>query len=441
MRWTVIFLSMLLLMVGMGRGEQSTANSSGAQAAVAQQSAPQSGQAAYSLRPEKLRQAIAYSHDRIVLAIVDSVWGIAQLALILMLGIAAWMRDAAVNVTRSRWMQCLAFLLQLLLVSAVLELPVEMIGHHLAVLYGQSVQGWGSWFGDHIKGFLVTWGLATPLVMLLFWVIRKSPQRWWLWFWVVLMPIIVFAVYLTPIVVEPMFYKFEPLQQSNPALVARLEQVVARTGVAIPPERIFLMHASDKVTGINAYVTGFGPSKRFVMWDTSIAQVTPDQLVFIFGHETGHYVLHHIVQGMVFTALLLLVFFWLGYRATNWALRRFGERWRIPSQYDWAALLVLVLMLSCFDFVAAPIENGFSRHIEHAADVYGQEAIHGLVTNPQATAMSAFQRLGESNLEEPAPNPVIEFWMYNHPSVASRAAFARGYDPWGPDGKPKYFKK
>ncbi len=113
----------------------------------------------------------------------------------------------------------------------------------------------------------------------------------------------------------------------------------------------------------------------------------------------------------------------------------------MPSQNDWGALVVLLLVLSCIDFLAAPIENGFSRHIEHAADVYGQEAIHGLVADPQAVAVGAFQRLGESNLEDPAPNPLVEFWMYSHPSVARRAAFAQGYDPWAPDEKPRYFRK
>jgi len=437
MRKIVIFLSALLLLPSSGVGRTQTAGPQSAQQVVQSGVQP----AAYSLPPETLRRAVAYSHARIVLGMVDSVWGIAQLLLILTLGMASWMRDFAASLTRSRWLQCLAFVFQLCLVTTVLELPVEIVGHHLAVAYGQSVQGWASWLGDHGLNFVVGLVLMTPIVMLLFWVIRRSPQRWWLWFWVAVIPIMVAGTWLTPLVYDPLFNRFDPLQKAHPELIAPLEQVVARTGVAIPPERMFLMHASDKVTGINAYVTGFGPSKRFVIWDTSIAQVTPEQLMFIFGHETGHYVLHHIVQGMVFSVVLLLLFFWLGYRTMRWVLARWGGRWQVPSQNDWGALVVLLLVLSCIDFLAAPIENGFSRHIEHAADVYGQEAIHGLVVNPQATAVSAFQHIGESYLEDPAPNPLVEFWMFNHPSVARRAAFAQSYDPWAPGGRPRYFRK
>ena len=122
-----------------------------------------------------------------------------------------------------------------------------------------------------------------------------------------------------------MFNKFEPLQQSNPALVEQLEKVVARSGVSVPPDRMFYMRASQKVTSLNAYVTGFGPSKRLVLWDTTIAAATPDELSGIFGHELGHYALHHIVAGLLFTAGLLLVAFFWGQKVTEWLLNGMGR--------------------------------------------------------------------------------------------------------------------
>ena len=153
-----------------------------------------------------------------------------------------------------------------------------MIGHRLAVEYGQSVQHWGSWLGDKAKEFGLTLVVGGLLVMLLFWVIKKSPQRWWFWFWVPTMAAVVFGVFITPIFIDPMFNKFEPLTKSNPALVERLERVVARGGIEIPPDRMFLMNASAKYTGLNAYVTGFGASKRVVVWDTSVAKASPEEI-------------------------------------------------------------------------------------------------------------------------------------------------------------------
>jgi Zn-dependent protease with chaperone function len=254
------------------------------------------------------------------------------------------------------------------------------------------------------------------------------------------MAAVLFGVFASPILVDPLFNKFEPLEQRNPALVEQLEKVVARSGVGLPPDRMFFMRASEKVTGLNAYVTGFGPSKRLVLWDTTIAAATPDELSGIFGHELGHYALHHIVLGVLFTAALLLVGFFVGQQATQWLLRRFGHLWQIRSQSDWACLAVLVLVLNVLSFFSEPIENGFSRSIEHAADVYGQEAIHGIVADPQTTTQQGFQRLGETSLEDPTPHPFVEFWTFSHPSTASRAAFAEAYNPWTSGQHPKYFQ-
>jgi STE24 endopeptidase len=200
------------------------------------------------------------------------------------------------------------------------------------------------------------------------------------------------------------------------------------------------MRASQKVTSLNAYVTGFGPSKRLVLWDTTIAASTPDELAGIFGHELGHYALHHIVQGLLFSAVLLLVAFFLGQKMTYWLLRRYGARWGVRSQNDWAFLPVLVLVLYILSFFSEPIDNAFSRSIEHAADVYGQEAIHGIVADPQTTTQQGFQRLGETSLDDPTPHPFVDFWTSSHPSIASRAAFAAAYDPWTKGQHPKYFE-
>ncbi len=240
--------------------------------------------------------------------------------------------------------------------------------------------------------------------------------------------------------VDPMFNKFEPLAQSNPALVEQLERVAGRSGVSLPPDRMFYMRASEKVTSLNAYVTGFGPSKRLVLWDTTIAASTADELSGIFGHELGHYALNHIVLGVLLSAVMLLAGFFVGQRTAWSLLARYGARWHIRSQNDWACLVVLVLVLNALNFLSEPIENGVSRSIEHAADVYGQEAIHGIVADPQATTQQGFQRLGETSLDDPTPHPFVEFWTFSHPSTAERAAFAAAYNPWKAGEHPRYLR-
>ena len=131
---------------------------------------------------------------------------------------------------------------------------------------------------------------------------------------------------------------------------------------------------------------------------------------------------------------------YLGYHCVQWCLRRFGPRWGILSQNDWGTLAILLLAFSIFSALLEPLSSTYTRSQEHAADVYGQEAIHGIVADPQATGRGAFQVLGETSYDDPNPSQFIEFWTYSHPSIGRRAAFAAHYDPWAPGMQPKYFK-
>jgi STE24 endopeptidase len=394
----------------------------------------------YSLPPDKFAKMQSLVVTRETLHFVNEALGIVILLLLLGLGVLGWMRDKAVAVSRNRWAQGYVFLLLFLSANFILALPLDVYEQHLQLKFGFSVQSWPSYFGDAAKSFALTWVIGGLLLMLLFWVIRKFPRRWWLVFWGVSIPLVLLGIFVSPYF-NVLFDKFEPLQLHHPELVAQLEQVVEKGHMDIPPERMFLMKASEKVTTLNAYVTGFGASKRVVVWDTSIAKGTPDEVLFIFGHESGHYVLGHIVMGVYVTIGALLLALLLGYLFVQWAIARFGVRWRIPAQGDWAALGVLLLAFSLLGVIAGPIQATFSRQDEHAADVYGQEAIHGLVADPQTTARDAFDVLGANSLADPNPNLLYEFWTFDHPAIGRRAAFAKDYNPWAPGVEPKYFRK
>jgi Zn-dependent protease with chaperone function len=279
------------------------------------------------------------------------------------------------------------------------------------------------------------------LVLLLFnSIVRRWPRRYWFGIWLVTIPILLLVLFAEPLVIEPLFDKFEPLSQSNPALVTELEGVVARTGTSIPPDRMYLMKASEKTNGLNAYVTGIGASKRIVVWDTTAGRIPNDEVLFIFGHESGHYVLHHIWKGFAGTVIALFFIYWACAALAAWMVKRFGMRWGLQELSSRAGFVVLLFTISIAGFVLEPAGNAFSRHFEHQADVYGQEAIHGIVSDPQKTAVAAFNDLGEAWLDDPNPNPFIEFWLYSHPSTEHRANFALHYDPWANGGRGRFFK-
>jgi Zn-dependent protease with chaperone function len=394
----------------------------------------------YTLSHERQAKAVAYSRAGYTLYFASYFLGGLFLFLILRLGWAAKFQDIAENVSDKKWVQGLVFVPLLFLTIAVLHLPLRVYWHALSLHYEQSIQGWGSWFWDWTKGEFLSSAFGIVLGLILFTVMRRSPRRWWLYFWFPAILILLGLIVITPLVIDPLFNKFEPLSKEHPDLVASIEKLTKHAGVPIPPERMFLMEASRKTKAINAYVTGLGASKRVVIWDTTVQKTSNDECLFIVGHELGHYVLGHVRQGFLVGAAGLLVALYLLFRGLHWALDRWAGDWKLYGQEDWASLAVLLLLLQALLFVSSPVISGYSRMQEHAADVYGLEVIHWLVQNSEEVAAHAFQVLGELDLSDPNPPPFITFWLYSHPPLADRLVFAHNYDPWSKGKSPKYVK-
>jgi STE24 endopeptidase len=304
----------------------------------------------YTLPPDKLAKAIEYSTARHRLHFISVAYGILVLVGLLAWKVAPRYRDWAEAASRRRILQAYIFAPLLFLTIDVLELPVSLYGQHLSVKYEQSIQSWGSWFWEWTKGELLGFTLAGALIWILYGAMRRSPRRWWFYFWLAAIPILVFLMFIEPLVIEPLFFKFEPLAAEQPELVAQIEKVVARGGLVIPPNRMYEMKASEKLKSLNAYVAGIGASKRVVVWDTTLRKMTPGEILFVFGHEMGHYVLGHIWIGIGAAAVGILVFLFLGYHAMHWALGRWGGRWQIRGIEDWASLPVLLMALAVFSF-------------------------------------------------------------------------------------------
>ena len=394
--------------------------------------------AVYSLPPERYKKAHELTRAFFHVNLFSFFYGAAVLLLILRCRLAPNYRDWAESVSRNRFLQALAFAPLLILTIDVFELPIGMYRHWLSHSYGISLRGWSSWFLDWSKQEIASLLVATILVWILYVVLRKSPTRWWFYFWLASLPIALALVFAEPLVYEPLFYKFEPLAKVDPALSHDLETLVHRAGVDIPPERMYWMGASEKTTALNAYVTGFGASKRIVVWDTTIAKMNTPQIVSVVGHEMGHYVLLHIPKGLCLSAVLLLALLYLGFHSIGWVLGRWGTSWGIRGLDDWASLPVLLLLLSIFVFVANPVTSAVSRYFEHQADQYGLEVAHGLTPDSGQVAAQAFQILGDLDLDDPDPDPLDVFLFYDHPSIRDRVQFSLRYDPWTQGKRPKF---
>ena len=393
------------------------------------------------LPPAILAKAIALSHWHEALHFGGTAWLILALWFLVRSGIASRIATVASRVSSRGWLQGLIAIPAWLLILVLLELPASLLGHHVNLRYGISVEGWGAWWVDWLKSLALNLVLGVFVLSVLYAMLRRMPRRWWVAFWGFTVVVVVIGTYIAPLIVDPLFNRFQPLAQTDPALVEKLEVVAARGGLQIPRDRIFLMDASRRYTSPNAYVTGIGSSKRIVVWDTTLKEESPNEILFTYGHEQGHYVLHHIPKGIAFAALMFLVFYWIGSRLLAWLVRNKGPAWKIHAVSSWSSLGLVLLLLSVLSFLSEPLANSFSRMIEHQADVYGQEVIHGLVPDAQATVVHSFCSDAVLWLDNPSPSHFVEFWTYSHPSTEERAEFAAHYDPWGPGHSPRYFSR
>jgi len=393
------------------------------------------------LPPDKLAAAIALSHTRAALYFGGTAWLLLSLWILVRVGAGAGIARLAARISSRVWIQGLIVIPFWLIILSALEIPASLIGHSVSLRYGLSVERWLPWWIDWLKSTALTLALGIVVGTLLYALMRRSPRRWWLWFWAFTIPAEVLVTFVAPLLIDPLFNHFTPLAATNPALVDQLERVAARGGLSIPPSRIFLMDASTRYTGANAYVTGLGASKRIVVWDTTIRIESPNEILFTYGHEQGHYVLHHVAKGIAWSALVIFVYYWFAFRLMRTLVHRSGARSRIDAVQSWSSVGLFLFIALLLNFLAQPIANAISRNIEHQADIYGQEVIHGLVPDPQATTVSSFCSDAIVWLDDPAPNRFVEFWTYNHPSTEERAEFAAHYNPWLPAHHPKYVTK
>jgi len=393
---------------------------------------------AYTLPPVQYQKAVDLGRFYFRFNLIGFLYGLGILWVILRFRLAPKYRDWAEKTSHNSFVQVLFFAPLLLLTMAVLGLPTDIWSYLVQKKYGLVIQGWGSWLWDWTKGELLSVLLGIFLIWILYAVIRTSPRRWWFYFWLISLPIAVLLVFIQPVVVDPMFHKFESLEQKDPALTASLEQMVQRAGQNIPPERMYWMGAGEKTTELNAYVTGIGASKRIVVYDTTVAKMTTPEIVAVAGHETGHYVLNHITKGLLASAVGLFIAFYLGFRCLGWMLAWRGAAWGIRGVDDLASLPVLLLLLSAISFIGSPVSNAVSRYFEHQADQYALEVTHGLTPDSGQVAAQTFQILGEVDLDYPNPSRADVFLTYDHPATRDRVTFSLTYDPWASGGTGEF---
>ncbi|HEX2122323.1 MAG TPA: M48 family metallopeptidase [Thermoanaerobaculia bacterium] len=366
-------------------------------------------------------EMIRHSRIRETLYFVGVAYSFAALALLLLSGASRKMRDLAARVTARPFPMAMLYIVLFTLAMTVLELPlVYYSGFVVPHQFDLTDQSLAAWIGDEAKALAVNLVIGALVGALALLVIRRV-RRWWLALWIGSIPLILLMVVIQPIVLDPIFNKFEPLK--NERLRDDLLELASRAG--IEGGRVYQVDKSKQTKTMNAYVNGIGPTKRIVMWDTLLAKMSEDEVLGVMGHEMGHYVLKHMWKGLAFGLAVSFAVFFIAQKIYDRGLARRGARWGITGPGDPASVPWLLLILSAISFLLSPVLSGYSRRMEHQSDIFALE----LTRNNEALAR-AFVKLAEDSKRDPSPDPFIEFWRYTHPAIEKRIEFALSYKPW-----------
>ncbi len=369
------------------------------------------------LDPERQVRAREYARIRRRLMLFDLAIGALYVVLWLVLGWSLALRNFILGYTHSGWLLVAGFIAIFGGIYYLINLPLGyysgFVLPHRYDLSNQSIRGYIS---DQVKGLLISVPLGLLLIEIIYAVLRAAPDTWWLWAAAILLFFNVILANIAPVLIAPLFYKFEPLQESRPELTERLLNLARQANVKV--QGVFKFDMSKRTSAANAALTGLGSTRRIIIGDTLLNEFNNDEIETVLAHELGHHVHKDIPMGIVFGTITTLVGLFLAAVLLRIGVNLFG----FNGPADPAALPLLALVFGAFGLVTMPLENAFSRWRERRADQYSLQVTH----KPTAFA-SAMTRLANQNLAETDPAPWIVFLLYSHPPIGERVAMANHF--------------
>jgi len=365
--------------------------------------------------PDDSPEARRYNRIHRWLGIADFVIGSAFLVVLLITGWTGWLRDLALRRGFQNYtLAVFVYLLFLLAIGKALGLGLDYYGFRLERKFQLSTQKLRSWLWDETKGFLVGLVLASIVVELLYFMIRQSPQHWWFITWALFMVLFIVLAQVAPVVLLPIFYKFEPLD--NEDLRRRLILLSEHAGTRV--RGIDRWKLSEKSKKANAALTGLGTTRRIILADTLLDNYAPEEIEAVLAHELGHHVHRHILKSIVVQAGTTLLGFW----AANWVLHYSVDHHMFEELSDFANLPLLALTATVLSLVLMPALNAYSRYNERQADRYAFESIASI-----EPFISSMNKLAQQNLAERTPARWIEVLFHSHPAISRRVAAAESW--------------
>jgi len=359
-------------------------------------------------------EAREYNRTRRWLEMGDLAIGIGFLVALLVFGWTNTLRDFAKSIAGDHYaLQLFYYVVLLSIISKLLGLALDIYGFRLEHRFNLSNQKLGSWVGDQIKGWLLGIVLGAIIAEIVYSMIALSREYWWLFSWLIFVPLLIFFVQIYPVIISPLFEKFAPIQ--NEELKARLLRLGERAGTRI--RGVYEWKFSQKSKKANAYIAGLGSTRRIVLADTLLANYTDDEIEAVMAHELGHQVHRHMIKMIIVELGVTLLAFWLASRVLDYAI---DDLRMFTHATDFASIPLLALVSSVLSLLLLPALNAYSRFTERQADVYCWKSVN--TVEPYITAM---EKLNKQNLAESHPSRIVEILFHSHPPISKRIAAAQ----------------
>ena len=360
--------------------------------------------------PAAKTRSDAYFEGGYWLILWDFLYASAVSLLLLNLRWSARMRDLAERITRFKWLQTFVYWVEYLLLVTVLGFPLEFYeGFVREHKYGLATQSFGPWMGDQGKALLVALVLGGIAVVLLFAIVRRLRQTWWIWGSIAMLALMVVAIAISPVYLQPIFNKVTRL--NDPKVTVPILRMAHANG--IPANDVYQIDASKQTTRISANVSGFANTTRITLNDNLLRRGSPEEIQAVMGHEMGHYVMNHIPKSILFFLVVIVGSFAYLRWALAWTLARWGARWQIRDIADPAVLPLVFLLSGILFFVLTPVMNTETRTQEKEADMFGLNAAR----QPDGFAQAAIHL---AEYRKMRPSPLEEWVFFDHPSGYDR---------------------
>ena len=377
-------------------------------------------------------KAEAFHKNKVIVWIISLLWGLLVPAVYLLSGLSSGIRNWAERISINIIAVTAVYFTVYSLVNYLIDLPLNYYsGFKRKHAFGLSNQNFSKWIGDSLKALLITIIIGAAFLWIPYIIIMNSPIYWWIYVGLMTIPILIFTTYISPVYIDPLFNKYTDLVDKE--LESKIHEMLNQTIVG--DCRVFQVNKSVDTKEMNAYMTGIFNTKRIVLWDTTINNLTQKEILSVVAHEMGHYLMGHIWRMIFLGGILSTCVFYLLDRIAGWVMTHSGGVFGFYKLYDIASLPLIILLIDILVLAFMPFVNWYSRYNEKEADRFELE-----LTRDNQSGASAMVKLHHNSLILAQTGIIYKLWNYSHPTFKERVGFANNYKPWE-ENKPLKYQK